>query len=80
MMISPHAKQLTEFNSSTMQADASLRNNYGFRFMSNQLERVNDALQQNSVMDSSPTDLYKGNTPITILKLRKRDKTKELGP
>jgi len=31
-------------------------------------------------MDSSPTDLYKGNTPITILKLRKRDKTKELGP
>ena len=31
-------------------------------------------------MDPSPTDLYKGHTPVTILNLRKTDKTKQIGP
>ena len=57
-------------------ADAGKRYNSGFRFTSTQKERVQDAMLENSIMDPSPTDLYKGNTPISILNLRKTDKSK----
>ena len=60
--------------------DASLRTNQGLRYMANQQQRVADALNKNSVMDSSPTALHTGHTPHSILKLRERDKTKDIGP
>lgn len=60
--------------------DVANRTNEGFRFKnSHAVERVSQALVENSYCDTSPSKLYQGFTPETIMNLRPRDKNKELG-
>lgn len=56
--------------------DPSLRNNSGFRFTSNQHERVSNALKQNSVLDTDTS----GFEYVLDNELRKRNRSKEIGP
>jgi hypothetical protein len=58
--------------------DVTLRTNEGFRYMSNQLERVHDALERNSIYESSPSKIHEGQTYEKIMNLRPRDRSKEL--
>jgi len=60
-----------------MKPDASTRIQT-FRFTSNQKERVIKALHDNSNRDSSPTAIHEGTTLEKIMKLRERDRSKEI--
>ena len=66
-----------KFASSFMKPDASNRIQ-AFRFTSNQKERVIKAMNDNSNLDGSPTNIHTGQTYESIMQLRKRDKSKEL--
>ena len=60
--------------------DCAKRTNEGFRFMSNKEERVRLAAEQNSNLDTSPTQVACENkSPEQLMKLRERVKSKELG-
>jgi len=60
--------------------DTTKRTNEGFRFTSNQRERIDQALLQNSRLESTPTRLWDGNTREKLMNLRPREKDKEVGP
>lgn len=55
-----------------------MRTNQGMRFQSNQFERLHDALEKNSVYESSPNKLHEGFTYEKIMNLRPRNKSKEI--
>ena len=52
----------THSPTSMLQQDATKRFNLGIRFASNQRERVQNALLENSMLESTPSKLCDGNT------------------
>jgi hypothetical protein len=59
-------------------SDVGLRTNKGLRFMPSQKQRVQDAVQENAILDSSPSRLCYGYTHEKMLNLRPRQAEKEL--
>eukprot|EP00350_Pseudokeronopsis_sp_OXSARD2_P008552 CAMPEP_0170562414 /NCGR_PEP_ID=MMETSP0211-20121228/60363_1 /TAXON_ID=311385 /ORGANISM="Pseudokeronopsis sp., Strain OXSARD2" /LENGTH=128 /DNA_ID=CAMNT_0010879249 /DNA_START=112 /DNA_END=498 /DNA_ORIENTATION=- len=51
-----------------------------FRFTSTNRERVMEQEEKNKFLDGSPTQIHIGQTREQIMKLRPRDKDKEIGP
>lgn len=58
--------------------DPAKRTNKGLRFASNKKERIEIALHENAILESSPTKLCYGNSPEKLMNLRPRDREKEL--
>ncbi len=50
-----------------------------FRFSPSKQERIRDAQDKNSLLDSSPTKLHTGKTTEQLMNLRPRIKEKEIG-
>ena len=63
---------------SSIDVDPAHRTNEGFRFRANKIQRVQEAIEKNSICESSPNRLHQGNTYEKIMNLRPREQHKEL--
>lgn len=52
---------------------------HSFRFSPSKHERIRDALQKHSNLDSTPTQLHTGKTEEQLMNLRPRIREKEIG-
>ena len=52
---------------------------HSFRFSPSKQERIKDAQEKNSMLDSAPTKLHTGKTKEQLMNLRQRIKEKEIG-
>lgn len=76
--ISPYTPLKNPSMKSQASLDPTLRTNFGFRFAHNNRERVSSAIKKNAILESSPSEIYKGTTYEKIMNLRPREKEKDL--